>query len=51
MAQINTWYKVTDNNQLLGKFNVWFFQYGIIPRLQSLFLLNDFPMTQMEAME
>lgn len=30
---------------------MWCFQYGIMPRLQWPFLLYDFPMTQVEAME
>ncbi|KAJ8351555.1 hypothetical protein SKAU_G00230310 [Synaphobranchus kaupii] len=50
-ARLNIWLKAIDNSQLLGRFRVWCFQYGIIPRLQWPFLLYDFPMTQVEAME
>lgn len=51
LMQLKTWLKVIDNSQLLGRFKVWCFQHGIIPRLQWPFLLYDFPMTQVEAME
>ena len=50
-AQLNIWLKAIYNSQLLGRFKVWSFQYGIIPRLQWPFLLYDFPMTQVEGME
>ncbi|KAL0151338.1 hypothetical protein M9458_053332 [Cirrhinus mrigala] len=51
IAQLTIWLKEIDNSQLLGRFKVWCFQYGIIPRLQWPFLLYNFPMTQVEAME
>lgn len=47
----STWLKAIDNSHLLGKFKVWCFQHGIIPRLQWPFLLYDFPMSQVEGME
>lgn len=50
-AQLNTWLKAVDRSRLLGRFKVWCFQYGIIPRLQWPFLLYDFPMSQVEGME
>ncbi len=50
-AQLNTWLKAIEHSQLLGRFKVWCFQYGIIPRLQWPFLLYDFPLSQVEGME
>ena len=50
-ANLNIWLKAIDNNQLLWRFKVWCFQYGTIPRLQWQFLLYDFAMTQVEAMD
>lgn len=50
-ANINIWLKAIDNSQLLWRFKVWCFQYGTIPRLQWQFLLYDFAMTQVEAMD
>ncbi|CAM4625186.1 unnamed protein product [Leuciscus chuanchicus] len=50
-TQLNTWLKAIEHSQLLGRFKVWCFQYGIIPRLQWPFLLYDFPMSQVEGME
>ncbi|KAL1250851.1 hypothetical protein QQF64_018647 [Cirrhinus molitorella] len=50
-AQLNTWLKAIEHSQLLGRFKVWCFQYGIIPRLQWPFLLYDFPVSQVEGME
>lgn len=51
MANLTFLLKAIDNNQLLGRFKVWCFQYGTIPRLQWPFLLYDFAMTQVEAMD
>lgn len=51
MGQLNIWLEAIENNQLLGKFKVLRFQYGIIPRLKWPFLLYEFPMTQVEAMK
>jgi hypothetical protein len=50
-AQLYTWLKAIEHSQLLGRFKVWCFQFGIIPRLQWPFLLYDFPMSQVEGME
>lgn len=50
-AQLNTWLKAVDRSPLLGRFKVWCFQYGIIPRLQWPFLLYEFPLSQVEGME
>lgn len=50
-AQLNEWLKRIDRSLLLGRFKVWCFQHGIIPRLQWPFLLYDFPLTKVEAME
>ena len=50
-VQLNTWLKAVEHSQLLGRFKVWCFQYGIIPRLQWPFLLYEFPMSQVEGME
>lgn len=50
-TQLTIWLKAIEQSQLLGRFKVWCFQYGIIPRLQWPFLLYDFPMSQVEAME
>ncbi len=51
IAHLNTWLKAIDNSHLLGRFKVWYFQHGIIPRLQWPFLIYDFSTTQVEAME
>ncbi len=48
-AQLNIWLKAIENSQLLGRFKVWCFEYGIIPRPQ--WPLYDFPMSQVEGME
>lgn len=50
-AQLNSWLRAIDNSQLLGRFKVWCFQYGIIPRLQWPFLLYNIPTSAVEAME
>ena len=50
-AQLNTWLKAVEHSQLLRRFKVWCFQYGILPRLQWPFLLYEFPMSQVEGME
>ncbi len=39
--QQNTWLKAIEHSQLLGRFKVWCFQYGIRPRLQWPFLLYE----------
>lgn len=51
ITQLTIWFKEIDNSQLLGKFKVWCFQYGKIPRLEWPFLLYNFPLTQVEVME
>ncbi|XP_077352497.1 uncharacterized protein prkg2l isoform X1 [Festucalex cinctus] len=50
-AQLKEWLSRVDRSLLLGRFKVWCFEHGIIPRLQWPFLLYDFPMTRVEAME
>lgn len=49
--QLNTWLNAIEQSQLLGRFKVWCFQYGIIPHLQWPFLLYVFPVSQVEEME
>ena len=51
VSQLKRWLRTIDRSQLLGRFKVWCFQFGIIPRLQWPFLLYDFPVYQVEAME
>lgn len=50
-AQLKEWLTTIDQSLLLRRFKVWCFQHGIIPRLQWPFLLYDFPLTSVEAME
>ena len=49
--KLSEWLRTIDNSQLLGRFKVWCYQFGIIPRLQWPFLLYDIPVTQVETME
>lgn len=50
LANTKTQLKAVEHNQLLGRFKVRCFQYGIIPRLRWPFLLYEFPMSQVERM-
>lgn len=58
MSTPTTFFKVSAlfrirgvTNQLLWRFKVWCFQYGVITRLQRPFHLYDVPMSQVEGME
>ena len=42
-AQLNTWLKAVEHSQLLRRFEVWCFQYGIIPGCNGPSYFMNFP--------
>ena len=51
LAQIEKWLLSVDESELPGKFKVWIFQHGILPRILWLLMLYDFPLSTVEKME
>ena len=50
-AQLKMWLESIDKTSLQGLLKAWCFQCGILPRLNWLFSLYDFPLTTVEQME
>ena len=51
IAQIEKWLLSVDESELSGKFKVWIFQHGILPRILWPLMLYDFPLSTVEKME
>ena len=51
IAQIEKWLLSVDESELPGKFKVWIFQHGILPRILWPLILYDFPLSTVEKME
>ena len=51
IAQIEKWLLSVDESELPGKFKVWIFQHGILPRILWPLMLYDFLLYTVEKME
>jgi hypothetical protein len=49
--QLDTWLRKTDRSGLPGKFKVWIYQHGILPRILWPLLVYDVTLTTVETME
>ena len=51
VQQAEDWLKKIEKSDLSGKFKVWLYQHGLLPRLVWLFTIYEFPITTVELIE
>ncbi|XP_078583820.1 uncharacterized protein LOC144866333 [Branchiostoma floridae x Branchiostoma japonicum] len=50
-SQVEEWLKRTERSDLPGKFKLWIYQHGLLPRLGWLLTVYEIPMTHVEGIE
>ena len=51
IGEVEDWLKAIDKSGLPGKFKVWCYQHGIVPRLQWPLVIYDFPASEADIIE
>lgn len=51
LGQAKAWLRALDRSGLPGRFKLWGYQHGVLPRLLWLLLMYEVPLTTVEALE